>query len=147
MNGINGRSVNSDITEGVITTRSNQMKFKLLLLVRHKTSTLSYSEMLFSQRFFSRPLLLPHCTVPCKIVLKRKAANYSLSPAFCKLIARFFQAKSVHILGTSVCCVLIEAIFTRSVRLKQTEERPGRSKLIQTSFTEPDVELFMNLTQ
>ena len=28
-----------------------------------------HSEILFSQRFFCRPLLLPPCTVPCKIVL------------------------------------------------------------------------------
>ena len=28
-----------------------------------------HSAMLFSQRFFCRPLLLPPCTVPCKIVL------------------------------------------------------------------------------
>ena len=28
-----------------------------------------HSAMLFSQRFFCRPLLLPHCTVLCKIVL------------------------------------------------------------------------------
>ena len=28
-----------------------------------------HSAMLFSQRFFCRPLLLPSCSVPCKIVL------------------------------------------------------------------------------
>ena len=28
-----------------------------------------HSALLFSQRFFCRPLLLPPCTVPCKIVL------------------------------------------------------------------------------
>ena len=39
-----------------------------LLLWHCKTSTLS-TQRLFSQRFFGRPLLLPPCTVPCKIVL------------------------------------------------------------------------------
>ena len=34
----------------------------------------------------------------------------------------------------------------RSIRLKRRIERVGRSKLIQKTFTAPDVELFMNLT-
>ena len=39
-----------------------------------------------------------------------------------------------------------ETIFRCSIRLLRTE-RVGRSKVIQTNLTEPDVELFMNLTR
>ena len=43
---------------------------------------------------------------------------------------------------------LPETIFRRSIRPKQTDrlERVGQSKLIQKNLTEPDVELFENLT-
>ena len=40
----------------------------------------------------------------------------------------------------------METIFRLPIRLKQTDRTCGRSKLIQTNLTEPNVKLFMNIT-
>ena len=59
-----------------------------------------HSVMLFSQRFFCRPLLLPTCTVPCKIVLA-SPADLDTCPSHFNL--RFFTVVKIP----SMACLIL----------------------------------------
>ena len=62
-----------------------------------------HSEILFSQRFFCRPLLLPPCTVPCKIVLASRA-DLDTCPNHFTL--RFFTVVKISLKGPMACLIL-----------------------------------------
>ena len=59
--------------------------------------------MLFSQRFFCRPLLLPPCTLPCKIVL---ASPDDLDTCPNHLNLRFFTVVKISSQGPMACLIL-----------------------------------------
>ena len=62
-----------------------------------------HSEILFSQRFYCRPLLLPPCTVPCKIVL---ASPDDLDTCPNHFNLRFFTVVKISSWGPMACLIL-----------------------------------------
>ena len=62
-----------------------------------------HSEILFSQRFFCLPLLLPPCTVPCRIVLE-SPDDLDTCPNHFNL--RFFTVVKISSQGPMACLIL-----------------------------------------
>ena len=65
-----------------------------------------HSEMLFSQLFFCGPLLLPPCTIPCKIVFA-SLADLATWPAILflqdvQVCSRFSEMQDMHFVKTGI---------------------------------------------
>ena len=89
-----------------------------------------HSAMLFSRRFFCRPLLLPPCTVPCKIVL---ASPDDLDTCPNHFNLRFFTVVKISSQGPMACLILT---LTASLVMWSLYEMPSsfRKHLISVAY-------------